>query len=83
MSKSVSEISFEEALQNLEKVVRALEVGEAPLDQAIDLFQQGISLVKLCSNKLDEAEKKIQVLVQGDDGEPKLKTAVTLEEGTA
>lgn len=76
-----SQVSFEEALRNLEKVVRALELGEVPLEQALELFQEGIGLVKVCSNKLEEAEKRIQLLLEGSNGQPKLQPAVSLEEG--
>jgi len=81
MSDTVNQPSFEEAIRSLEKVVRTLELGEVPLEQALELFQEGIGLVKVCSNKLDEAEKKIQLLMEGPEGQLKLRPAVSLEEG--
>ncbi|MBR7184637.1 MAG: exodeoxyribonuclease VII small subunit [Clostridia bacterium] len=60
--------SFEEALARLEEIVRALEVGQAPLDGALSLFEEGISLVKLCNRQLDAAEQKIKILQAGPDG---------------
>ncbi len=76
-----SQVSFEEALRNLERVVRALELGEVPLEEALELFQEGVGLVKICSSKLEEAEKRIQLLLEGTNGQPKLQPAVSLEEG--
>lgn len=76
----MKELDFEQALQNLEKVVRALELGEVPLEQALELFQEGIGLIRVCSDKLEEAEKKIQLLLEGANGQPKLQAAVSLEE---
>ncbi|MDA8441158.1 MAG: exodeoxyribonuclease VII small subunit [Peptococcaceae bacterium] len=74
-------LSYEEAVKNLEKVIRALEVGEVPLEQALELFQEGIQLVKICSGKLEEAEKRIQILMEDANGTPSLQPAPMLEEG--
>jgi len=60
--------SFEQALARLEEIVRALEVGQAPLDGSLSLFEEGISLVKLCNRQLDEAEQKIKLLQAAPDG---------------
>lgn len=60
--------SFEGAIARLEEIVRALEVGQAPLDTSLALFEEGISLVKLCNRKLDEAEQKIKILQAAPDG---------------
>ncbi|MBQ8397341.1 MAG: exodeoxyribonuclease VII small subunit [Clostridia bacterium] len=60
--------SFEQALARLEEIVRALEVGQAPLDGSLSLFEEGISLVKLCNRQLDEAEQKIKILQAAPDG---------------
>ncbi|MBQ2767544.1 MAG: exodeoxyribonuclease VII small subunit [Clostridia bacterium] len=60
--------SFESAITRLEEIVRALEVGQAPLDTSLALFEEGISLVKLCNRRLDEAEQKIKILQGADDG---------------
>ena len=61
--------SFETALKKLEEVVEKLESGEVSLDQSLKLFEQGISLVRQCSKRLDEVEGKVQVLVSDDRGE--------------
>jgi len=61
------ENTFEQSLKELERVVLELEKGELSLDQAIDSFEKGIELSKACSKKLDEAEKKINILVKKED----------------
>ncbi|MBE6632229.1 MAG: exodeoxyribonuclease VII small subunit [Ruminococcaceae bacterium] len=62
-------MSFEEAIARLENIVRALESGTAPLDSSLELFEEGVSLVKLCNEKLDNVEQKIKILIKGKDGE--------------
>lgn len=54
--------SFEESMTRLEEVVRILESGSATLDESLKLYEEGISLVRTCSLKLDQAEKKIKLL---------------------
>lgn len=63
------EKSFEESLGELEKIASNLESGDLGLDEAIAEFEKGIKLSKECSQKLDEAEKKINILVQNESGE--------------
>jgi exodeoxyribonuclease VII small subunit len=65
---SVSEKSFEEAIYQLEQIVSRLEKGDISLEESITNFQLGIELSRYCSAKLDEAEKKISVLLQDEDG---------------
>ena len=60
--------TFEEALERLEYIVSTLEAGELELDKALLLFQEGIDLARFCSGKLDEAEAKIERLVEKADG---------------
>lgn len=62
------EKTFEENLKELEDIATKLESGDLGLDDAIKEFEKGIKLSKECSNKLDEAEKKINILVQGEGG---------------
>ena len=50
---------FEKKLAQLEKIIAQLEQDQVPLDQALTLFEQGISLTRLCQKTLDEAEKKL------------------------
>jgi exodeoxyribonuclease VII small subunit len=61
--------SFESALKELEGIVKQLESGEAKLEEALLLFERGIRLSRYCSQKLEEAEKKIELLVKDSRGE--------------
>ncbi|ABO49610.1 Exodeoxyribonuclease VII small subunit [Desulforamulus reducens MI-1] len=61
--------TFEEALARLEQVVRELELTQLPLDQALELFAEGITLSKYCNSCLEQAEQKISMLMA--DGELK------------
>ncbi len=62
-------MNFEEAINKLDEIVRALEDGNTPLDRALELYEEGIALVRFCNEKLDGAEQKINMLVRGRDGE--------------
>jgi exodeoxyribonuclease VII small subunit len=62
-------VSFEEALKELEGIVKKLESGEAKLEEALGLFERGVKLSRFCSQKLEEAEKKIEMLVKDSRGE--------------
>lgn len=55
-------------MEKLEKIVLELETGELPLEKAIKKFEEGIQLSKLCSQKLDETEKKVTILLQDQEG---------------
>lgn len=59
---------FEDALNKLEKIVSKLEDGEIPLEESLKLFEEGIRLSRFCNQKLDEAEKKVEILLKGKDG---------------
>ena len=61
-----NEISFEQALARLEQIVKALEGGNVPLEDLIKLFDEGTSLVKLCTERLDKAEEKVKLLQMKD-----------------
>jgi exodeoxyribonuclease VII small subunit len=61
-------MSFEAALLRLEEIVKSLESGSAPLDTSLEMFEEGISLVKHCNQKLDNAEQRIKILVIKQDG---------------
>lgn len=64
-------MKFEEALQRLEKTVEQLEAGDVALEQALELFETGITMSRLCAKQLDEAEQRIDVLLNvSEDGEP-------------
>lgn len=60
--------AFEESMKQLERIVQELETGDLPLEKAITKFEEGMKLSKLCSEKLDETEKKISILLQNNAG---------------
>ena len=64
---------FEEALEELEKVVERLESGELSLEDSLAAFEEGVGLVKFCNRKLTEVEKKIELLVKDKDGKLQLR----------
>jgi exodeoxyribonuclease VII small subunit len=59
---------FEDAVSKLEKVVSRLEEGDIPLDESLKLFEEGIRLSRFCNLKLDEAEKRVDILLKDKDG---------------
>ena len=61
-------LSFEESLEKLEEIVNKLENGDVPLDDAIDEFNQAMQLVKVCNQKLTQAEESIAKIVE-ENGE--------------
>ncbi len=61
--------SFEEQIKELENIVADLEKGELSLDESVTKFEEGIKISKDCNKILDEAEKKISILIKNDDGE--------------
>lgn len=65
------ENTFEDNLKELEEIARNLESGELNLDEAIKEFEKGMKISKECTKKLDLAEKKINMLVQAENGEIK------------
>jgi exodeoxyribonuclease VII small subunit len=62
-------INFEQALGQLEKIVQNLENGTIPLDDSLSNFENGIKLIKHCSQLLDNAEKKVKKLTRAQTGE--------------
>lgn len=62
---------FEKSFQQLEKIVQRLEAEELPLDEALRLFEEGIGLSRFCHQKLEEVEKKIEVILADAKGEPR------------
>lgn len=63
------EIKFEEALSRLEAVVNRLESGDLPLEESLHLFEEGVHLSKLCTKRLEEAERRIAILLKNERGE--------------
>ena len=66
MAKEEKEKTFEENLKNLEKIVKDLESGNIPLDDAIEKFTEAMKLAKLCDNKLKNAEEKLNSILNKD-----------------
>lgn len=62
------EKSFESSLEELEDIVRQLEAGDLPLERSLELFEQGVRLSRVCQKRLDEAERKVEILLRGNDG---------------
>jgi exodeoxyribonuclease VII small subunit len=60
--------TFEASLAELERIVRELERGELPLEKSLELFEQGVKLSRECQERLNEAERRIEVLLKDDDG---------------
>ena len=60
--------TFENAMKRLEAIVQELERGDLTLDEALRKFQEGVKLTKFCSNKLDETEKKVSILLKDEEG---------------
>ena len=71
---SKKEITFENAMKQLEDIVTELEAGDPPLEKAIRQFEEGMKLVRICSKKLEEIENKITILLQKNDGTTEEKT---------
>ena len=62
--------TFEENMQRLEQIVRAMERGEVPLEESLKLFQEGTELVRTCGKLLDEAQLQVKKIAVGEDGSP-------------
>ena len=66
----MAKVTFEDKLKRLDEIVKNLEQGDAPLDGALKLFDEGAGLVKQCNALLDSAEQKVRLIQKGDDGSP-------------
>ena len=73
MDTPVEEMSFEDAMREVEKVVSDLERGDVPLEQSIALYERGAQLKQRCQTKLKEAEEKVALITQEGDGNIGLK----------
>ncbi|MCQ2438263.1 MAG: exodeoxyribonuclease VII small subunit [Oscillospiraceae bacterium] len=62
--------TFEQAMERIESIVRALERGDAPLEESLNLFREGAALVADCEKQLDEAEQVVRRLRKTESGEP-------------
>lgn len=63
-------MTFEQSIARLDEIVKALEKGDRPLEEALGLFEEGTGLIKACGKVLDDAERKVVKLQRGPDGEP-------------
>lgn len=61
---------FEKSFQQLEKIVQRLEAEELPLDESLQLFEEGIRLSRFCHQRLEEVEKKIELILADAKGQP-------------
>ena len=71
MTDEIKPKDFEDALGKLEAIVRELEDGELSLEKSLSRYEHGVRLARFCNTKLDEAEKRIEMLQTDDRGEPK------------
>ena len=62
--------TFEENMQRLEQIVRAMERGEVPLEESLKLFQEGTELVRTCGKLLDEVQLQVKKISVAEDGSP-------------
>ncbi len=74
----MSENDFEKALKRLSSIVAGLEKGDLPLEESLQLFEEGVKLSRYCSDRLEEGVRRINVLVKGKGGKT---TEVPLGEG--
>ena len=60
--------TFESSLARLEEIVKAMESGDAMLDESLALYEEGVKLIKFCTKALDDAEQKVKILQKGEEG---------------
>jgi exodeoxyribonuclease VII small subunit len=65
-------VKFEKAIERLEAIVAELEQGDLPLEESLKIFEEGVRLSKSCLKILEEAERKVEVLVQDKEGKKRL-----------
>jgi exodeoxyribonuclease VII small subunit len=58
---------FEDALEKLEDIVKKMETGDVPLEEALKSFEEGIKLIRFCRTKLDEAQRRVEMLLGNED----------------
>jgi len=76
----MAKTTFEQSMKKLEQIVQELESGDLPLEEAMQKFEEGIKLSRLCSEKLDETEKKITLLLQDQKGNVSEKPFISEDE---
>ncbi|MGD0274458.1 MAG: exodeoxyribonuclease VII small subunit [Syntrophales bacterium] len=60
--------NFEEALKKLEEIIKKMESGELPLEESLKAFEEGIKLTRFCEKKLDEAQRRVEILTRESGG---------------
>jgi len=66
-SRHMAKEKFEEALGRLEDIVKRMETGDMTLEESLKAFEEGIKLARLCSRKLDEAERRVEILLKQEE----------------
>jgi exodeoxyribonuclease VII small subunit len=64
----MAEKKFEAALARLEEIVKELEKGDLPLEQSLKLFEEGVKLSRICNKQLEDAERKVEILLKDRAG---------------
>ncbi|WCL50951.1 exodeoxyribonuclease VII small subunit [Leptospira sp. GIMC2001] len=75
MKNKTEDLSFEEAIQELEEIAEKLEKGQISLEDSILAYERGVELKKICTNRLKEADTRIEILNKAPDGSAKKETA--------
>jgi exodeoxyribonuclease VII small subunit len=73
--------TFEEALRELEEIVNRLEQGDLPLEEALQFFEEGVKLSRYCHTKLDEAQKRVEILLKDESGKIMAQSFEPAEDG--
>jgi exodeoxyribonuclease VII small subunit len=76
----MAEKKFETVLARLEEIVQELEQGDLPLEQSLKLFEEGIKLSRICNTRLEEAERKVEILLKDKAGSLKAQPFAEQEE---
>jgi len=76
----MAQFKFEDALARLETIVGQLEKGDLPLEDSLKIFEEGVRLSKNCLKLLEEAERKVQILLEDKEGRKRIKTLDRKEE---
>lgn len=69
----MDKMKFEEALTRLEEIVKKMEDGDLTLEESLEAFEEGIKLSRLCAKKLDEAERRVEILLKDEDDNVEIK----------
>jgi exodeoxyribonuclease VII small subunit len=59
---------FEEAMDKLEEIIKKMETGDMELEESLKAFEEGIKLARVCAKKLDEAQRRVEVLLRNEEG---------------